>query len=62
MQISGTGQPGLPHVLEATTTNLAPTIAWLPVRTTTADPLGLLNFVDTSTTNFPVRFYRVRGP
>lgn len=61
MQISGTGQPGLPHVLEATT-NLAPTIIWSPIRTNNADPLGLLNFIDASATNFPIRFYRVRGP
>jgi hypothetical protein len=61
MQILGTGQPGLPHVLEGTT-NLAPTIIWLPLRTNNADPLGLLNFLDTTATNFPLRFYRVRGP
>ncbi|MFN3409172.1 MAG: beta strand repeat-containing protein [Limisphaerales bacterium] len=61
MQITGTGEPGLPHVLEGTT-NLTPTIIWTPVRTNTADGLGNLNFLDPGATNFPQRFYRVKGP
>ncbi|MCX8092402.1 MAG: NAD(P)H-hydrate epimerase, partial [Verrucomicrobiae bacterium] len=61
MQINAFGSPGLPHVLDATT-NLNPVIVWLPLLTNTADGNGNLNFTDSSATNFPQRFYRLRGP
>ena len=59
MQVAGTGLLGLPYALEAAT-NLTPTIFWLPLKTNNADSFGNLLFTDTTATNFPQRFYRLR--
>jgi hypothetical protein len=59
-QVTGLGLPGLSYVLEATT-NLNPPILWLPVLTNTANENGVCNFIDSDSTNFPIRFYRVKS-
>jgi hypothetical protein len=59
-QISGVCVPGWSYVLEATT-NLSPPVLWLPVLTNTANEAGEYQFLDTTETNLPARFYRVRS-
>jgi len=60
-EITGTGVAGQTYILEATT-NLNPTAIWLPLLTTTANGAGLFQFIDSSSTDFPIRFYRVNSP
>jgi hypothetical protein len=59
-QITGVCLAGQSYVLEAAT-NLSPPILWLPLLTNTASASGELEFIDTSSTNFPTRFYRVKS-
>jgi hypothetical protein len=54
-----TGSPGYTYVLEATT-NLFSTTDWLPLATNTLGTNGVWSFTDTSATNFPEQFYRLR--
>jgi len=56
--ITGTGGPGATNVLNATT-NLSAPIIWSAIQTNITSPAGLFNFLDTSASNFPGRFYRV---
>jgi autotransporter-associated beta strand protein len=58
--VSGLGSPGLNYVLEATP-NLAVPAAWQPVQTNTADANGAFIFTDSSATNAPQGFYRVKS-
>jgi fibronectin-binding autotransporter adhesin len=60
-EVTGIGVAGQSYILEATT-NLNPTAIWLPLLTNTADGAGLFQFIDSSSTNFPIRFYRVSSP
>jgi hypothetical protein len=43
-------------------TNLAPPVIWVNVATNNADDGGALQYLDSSATNFPVRFYRFVSP
>lgn len=49
----------LTHALEAAA-NLSPGNSWQSLQTNNAHTSGNLNFLDTSATNFPQRFYRVK--
>lgn len=52
------GSPGFGYVMEAST-NL---VNWLALTNLVAGTDGLFEFLDTSATNFPTRFYRLRVP
>jgi hypothetical protein len=53
------GSPNHTYILEANT-NLLPTGNWLPIATNTLGTNGLWFFTDTSATNFPLQFYRLK--
>ena len=53
------GSPGHTYILEANT-NLLPTGNWLPIATNTLGTNGVWSFTDTSATNFPFQFYRLK--
>ncbi len=53
------GSPGYTYILEATT-NLLPVGNWLPIATNTLGTNGVWSFTDTSATNFPFQFYRLK--
>jgi len=53
------GTPGYTYILEATT-NLFPPGNWLSVATNTLGTNGVWQFTDTSATNFPQQFYRLK--
>ena len=55
--VSGTAD--IPLVIEASTDLLATT--WAPLQTCTLTN-GLIDFIDASSTGYPVRFYRIRAP
>jgi hypothetical protein len=59
--LSGLGFSNAPYFIEATT-NLNPPIAWQTISTNTSSSNGLYQFIDANSTNFPIRFYRVRSP
>ena len=59
--LTGAGVASQSYVLQ-TASNLAPPVAWLPLRTNTAGTNGIFNFTDTQVTNFNQRFYRVMKP
>ena len=57
-----TGSPGYIYILQATT-NLLPPVNWLPLATNTLGTNGVWLFTDTSATNLPLQFYRLKlGP
>jgi len=60
LQLSGTGYPNLSYTVQANT-NLG-TTNWLTIGTTTADPTGALQFVDTNASSKFQRFYRFEIP
>jgi uncharacterized repeat protein (TIGR01451 family) len=57
--LSLSAAPGYTYVLEATT-DLSAFGNWLPVATNTLGTNGVWSFTDTSATNFPQQFYRLR--
>ena len=59
--LTGAGFSNAPYVLEATTHLNAP-IPWQPISTNTSDASGVYQFIDSASTNFPIRFYRVQSP
>lgn len=59
--LSGAGFSNAPYFLEATT-NLAPSVSWQTIATSTSSSNGIYHFIDFASTNFPIRFYRVRSP
>jgi hypothetical protein len=63
MRILGLGVPGLTYVLEATS-DLNTPVTWTPIGTTTANTLGMYEFIDAYADNgtllYPQRFYRLR--
>ena len=58
MKILGLGVPGLSYLLEATFDLNAP-ISWTPLGTTTANSLGIYEFID-DVKMYPQRFYRIQ--
>jgi autotransporter-associated beta strand protein len=59
--LTGAGFSNVTYVIEATT-NLNAPIPWLPISTNTSGSNGVYQFIDPGSTNFPLRFYRVRSP
>ena len=59
--LNGSGFSNAPYFIEATT-NLNPPIPWQTISTNTSDTNGVYQFIDIDSTNFPIRFYRVRSP
>jgi hypothetical protein len=59
--LAGVGFPNTSYILEATT-NLNTPIPWQPIATNLSGGGGLYQFIDPNSTNFPIRFYRVRSP
>jgi hypothetical protein len=57
--LSLSAAPGYTYVLEATP-DLSAFGSWLPVATNTLGTNGVWSFTDTSATNFPQQFYRLR--
>ena len=57
LNLSGT--PGYTYILEATT-NLLPIGNWLPIATNTLSTNGVWSFTDSTATNFPFQFYRLK--
>jgi len=57
-QLSVIGPPSRSYVIEATT-NLT-SASWVPVSTNQTSLGGLLQFLDSDTTNYPYRFFRAR--
>jgi hypothetical protein len=53
------GTVDIPVVIEASSDLLA--TAWTPLQTCTLTN-GLIDFIDPSSTSYPVRFYRIRAP
>lgn len=53
------GVPGRNHVIEAAT-DLTPPVVWTSLTTNLTGANGLLNYTNSSTTNFPERFFRAR--
>jgi Regulator of chromosome condensation (RCC1) repeat len=53
------GVPGRNHVIEAAT-NLTPPVIWTPMTTNLTGTNGVFNYTNSSTTNFPKRFFRAR--
>jgi hypothetical protein len=56
-QISFAGAPNSSYLIQATT-NLAPPVSWTSISTNTSGTNGLFQFIDSDSTNFPMRFYR----
>jgi Subtilase family/Domain of unknown function (DUF5011) len=54
-----TGTPGYTYVLE-TKPDLSPTTVWQPIATNMLGTNGVWQFNDSSATNFPQRFYRLK--
>jgi autotransporter-associated beta strand protein len=59
--LTGAGFSNVTYVIEATT-NLNAPIPWLPISTNTSGTNGVYQFIDPGSTNFPLRFYRVKSP
>jgi hypothetical protein len=57
LDLSGT--PGLAYIVEAAT-NLSPSANWLTLATNTIGTNGVWQFADTTATNFPMQFYRLK--
>lgn len=57
--LSLSAAPGYTYVLEATP-DLSAFGSWLPIATNTLGTNGVWSFTDTSATNFPQQFYRLR--
>ncbi|HEX7569423.1 MAG TPA: hypothetical protein VF492_02855 [Verrucomicrobiae bacterium] len=57
--LSLSAAPDYTYVLEATT-DLSAFGSWLPIATNTLGTNGVWSFTDTSATNFPQQFYRLR--
>ena len=53
------GSPGYTYILEATT-NLLSSGNWLPLATNTLGTNGVWSFTDSTATNFPFQFYRLK--
>jgi len=53
------GSPNHTYILEANT-NLLPTGNWIPIATNTLGTNGVWSFTDTSATNLPFQFYRLK--
>jgi hypothetical protein len=61
LQLSLTGIPNDPYILQSTT-NLSAPASWQPVATNAADTNGNWQFTDTNSLTLPTRFYRVTMP
>jgi hypothetical protein len=59
--LSGLGFSNAPYFIEAAT-NLNTPILWQTISTNLSSNNGLYQFIDLDSTNFPIRFYRVRSP
>ncbi len=59
LNLNLSGSPGHSYILEATT-NLLPTGNWLPLATNTLGTNGVWSFTDSTATNIPFQFYRLK--
>ena len=59
--LSGTGTAGQAYILQVAA-NLNLPVVWVPLLTNSADPNGVINFIDPQATNWPQRFYRLTTP
>jgi autotransporter-associated beta strand protein len=61
VRIEGLGIGGVVYPIQAAS-NLNPVILWTPVGTGTGNASGLFQYLDTSASNRPTRFYRAVSP
>jgi hypothetical protein len=61
-QLGFTNLAGSTNEIFASTNAATPFTNWAPLGTATENPAGTFNFIDSTSTNFRQRFYRVRSP
>jgi hypothetical protein len=61
IKVEGLGIVGVAYPIQAAS-NLNPVIIWTPVGSATGNASGLFQYLDTSASNRPMRFYRAISP